>query len=56
MCTWTEDPQPDMAGTWATTCGNLFVLTAGDPKENGFGWCPYCGDPLEIKTPTPSEN
>lgn len=54
MCNWTEDLQPDGDVAWETECDNLFVFTAGGPTENGFNYCPYCGDVLHIK-PSPTE-
>lgn len=41
-CHWTEDAD----GAYATDCGNLFVLTADTPRENGMRWCCYCGKQL----------
>lgn len=41
-CTWTEDED----GYWNTECGNLIVLNTGTPRDNGFVYCPYCGQRL----------
>ena len=38
---WTFDDE-----AWATGCGNLFVLNDGAPKQNGMGFCPYCGEAI----------
>jgi hypothetical protein len=42
-CTWTEDSD----GAWKTSCGEVFLLSAGTPAENGMRFCPYCGKGLE---------
>jgi hypothetical protein len=44
-CTWRED-----CG-WETSCGELFEFTADGPKENRFGFCPFCGGVLRIANP-----
>lgn len=46
-CIWTEDIDPGENNYWSTSCDNEFVLVAGDPKENGFIYCPYCGNKIE---------
>lgn len=28
---------------WETSCGNMFIIEAGTPKDNDFIYCPYCG-------------
>jgi hypothetical protein len=38
-CTWTWQEGDEV---WATSCGNLFALGAGTPKDNGMRWCCYC--------------
>jgi hypothetical protein len=38
-CLWTADE----GVTWKTACGEEYVFPLGTPKENGFGFCPYCG-------------
>jgi hypothetical protein len=42
-CAWTWSEE----GAWATSCGNLFVLNDGTPKENGMNYCCYCGKKLK---------
>jgi len=34
---------------WETGCGETFCFTDGKPLENGFDFCPYCGERIEIK-------
>lgn len=41
-CAWTSDED----GLWYTPCNNIFVFIAGDPAENKFRFCPYCGRSL----------
>ena len=41
-CEWTEDSD----GTWNTDCKSAFVLNDGNPAENGFKFCCYCGGQL----------
>ena len=38
-CTWTEDDE----GNWHTKCGQAHQFINGTPKENHYGFCPYCG-------------
>jgi hypothetical protein len=41
-CTWSEDSD----GTWNSSCGNLFQFECGSPANNGFRFCPFCGETL----------
>jgi hypothetical protein len=41
-CVWGQDDD----GNWDTSCGNTFVFIDGDPAENRFAYCPYCGGNL----------
>ena len=43
VCRWTQDDD----GVWQTTCGNAHVFCDGNPKENKYAFCPYCGRTLE---------
>jgi PHP family Zn ribbon phosphoesterase len=40
VCEWTFDLVDDF---YQTTCGNAFTFTEGDPEDNYFIYCPYCG-------------
>lgn len=42
-CTWTWDDD----GYWRGDCEIVFFFDSGDPKDNGFNYCPKCGCPLE---------
>ena len=41
-CIWIEDED----GNWHTDCGQIHQFTNGTPKENHYGYCPYCGKSL----------
>jgi hypothetical protein len=43
-CLWGEDVAD---GVWETSCGHAFEFNAGDPADNEFLFCPYCGKPLK---------
>lgn len=43
ICVWSE--QHD--GDYETGCGFSFIFNNGHPKENGFRFCPYCGNALD---------
>ena len=45
-CTWAYD---DLYDFWATACGESFIITEGDPKENKMAFCPFCGKPIKEK-------
>jgi hypothetical protein len=54
MCTWKLDADPDYT-VYSTGCQNDFMFEADGPIENGFNYCPYCGDVLRVSTPELSE-
>ncbi len=43
VCEWKEDED----GNWGTSCGNLYCIIEGMPKENGMKFCCYCGKLLK---------
>jgi len=43
-CIWKADDE----GNWGTQCGNLFAFNDGDPLDNRFAFCPYCGKVLAM--------
>jgi len=43
-CVWHEDEH----GVYDTLCGNSFEFNEGAPCENGFLFCPYCGQQLKV--------
>lgn len=44
-CDWQQEEQD--GGTWGTDCGHYFTIIDGTPTENGFKFCPFCGDEIE---------
>jgi len=47
VCTWTQDPDPDIGDRWHTECGGDFLLANDDtPSGNDFAHCCYCGKKL----------
>jgi hypothetical protein len=42
-CEWVGDNRD---GALETTCGHVFELNHGTPRENGMKFCCYCGKPL----------
>jgi hypothetical protein len=42
-CGWTQESD---GSAWATGCGHLFEVINGTPKENGMGFCCFCGRTL----------
>lgn len=43
-CEWREDEE----SIYQTRCGKWFQFTDGDPHDNDFTYCPYCGNPLVV--------
>ncbi len=43
QCLWT---QVEDGGDWDTSCGDLFTLLEGTPKDNDMKYCAYCGGVL----------
>lgn len=41
-CTWHGDEE----GCYETACGHIFQVIDGTPTENAFGYCCFCGKPL----------
>jgi len=45
-------------GVWECSgCANLLVLTDGNPKDNDFEYCPFCGKKISeiVETEEPNE-
>jgi hypothetical protein len=42
-CLWGQDD-----GIWETGCGHAFEFNDGDPTDNWFRFCPYCGKSLVV--------
>lgn len=47
-CTWTINHINDMyeGETWDTQCKQIFQFMEGDIQDNGFLFCPYCGNKI----------
>lgn len=41
-CEWIQDEN----GVWETSCGNMFEIIEGTPRDNELRFCPYCGKHL----------
>jgi len=48
-CIWKEENGVDSDGTYITSCDNMFTIIEGNPKDNNFKYCPYCGKALKEK-------
>lgn len=46
VCVWTHDAGTD-DNAWEGTCGVLWELIEGTPKENEINFCPQCGKRVE---------
>lgn len=44
-CYWTPAHEFD-SSYWMTDCSHTFEFIEGDPEENNFAFCPYCGGKL----------
>lgn len=42
VCRW----EISIEGCWMTDCEWTFGFEFGDPEENGFAFCPFCGREL----------
>lgn len=45
LCAW-NDQIEKLEGGYQTSCGHVFYFDSGDVGENGFDWCPYCGNQI----------
>jgi hypothetical protein len=46
-CVWVHTDDDEDA--WDTCCGNKHCFIVDGPKENDYGFCPYCGRVLKAK-------
>ena len=53
-CKWTAGHESKIMRVYKTECGNehAFHLGAG-PTENGFNYCPYCGNKIVLERKEP---
>lgn len=47
-CVWTEDADFEMAGTYASACGELWSFVDGGVNENKVNFCHGCGKPVYV--------
>ena len=50
-CTWTEQDDKDMPGTYASSCGEMWSFIDGDVKENRVTYCHHCGGKVVSASP-----
>ena len=36
---------------WETSCDEMHYLNSGNPEDNRYKFCPYCGQRLTMRTP-----
>ncbi len=49
-CIWKEEEGIHAGGgDYQTSCDNMFSIIDGNPKNNGFRYCTYCGEKLVEK-------
>ena len=50
-CTWTEQDDKDMPGTYESSCGEMWSFTDGGVKENRVTYCHHCGGKVVSASP-----
>ena len=50
-CTWTEQDDKDMPGTYTSSCGEMWSFTDGGIKENRVTYCHHCGGKVVPASP-----
>lgn len=50
-CTWTEQDDKDMPGTYASSCGEMWSFIEGGVKENRVTYCHHCGGKVVPASP-----
>jgi hypothetical protein len=48
-CTWQYNSDEFGEDTWATSCGETFLINDGVPSDNKMKFCCYCGGSLVEK-------
>jgi len=48
-CIWKEEKDIDSCHVYNTSCENMFEFIDGNPKDNNFKYCPYCGKSINEK-------
>lgn len=47
-CEWEETNNGEV---WVSECGESFFFDTYGPIENGFRYCPFCGDAITVYKP-----
>ena len=50
-CTWTEQDDKDMPGTYESSCGEMWSFIEGGVKENRVTYCHHCGGKVVPASP-----
>ena len=50
-CTWTEQDDQDMPGTYESSCGEIWSFIDGGVKENRVTYCHHCGGKVVPASP-----
>ena len=50
-CTWTEQDDKDMPGTYESSCGEMWSFIEGGLKENRVTYCHHCGGKVVPASP-----
>ena len=50
-CTWTEQDDKDMPGTYESSCGEMWSFIDGGIKENRVTYCHHCGGKVVPASP-----
>lgn len=48
VCLWKQEDAWDFSDTYNASCGEAFTFSEGAPKDNGFKFCPYCGEKITV--------
>lgn len=49
VCFWEEDEEAE-GEYWNTGCGSRHLFLSAGPFENGYNYCPYCGQLLRVES------
>ena len=47
-CEWESEDDDIYSRDWSTECNNMFEFTDGNPTDNDFKFCPFCGGEIII--------
>lgn len=45
VCEWEYN---DAEYYWESSCDHLHIFMSDGPKENEYGFCPYCGKKIKV--------